>query len=327
MLKKGFTLVELLVVIAIIGILVALLLPAINAARESARATECKNKLKQIALATNTFQETNKYFPPSVGKKLGAGYYYSYVALILPFMEEQALKNLVRTDLTWIDPVNAAAYKTPLPPFKCPSQDAEEFMFGVVYDQTSAAGSPQMGKEALASHYEAVSGGKVAQCDSSNNSHSIYKLDCAFNPTTAGHVAINGIMILEVPSTSTVSIRIKPKDVTDGLSKTFLIGENSWDTFGHRTWIVGRVTNFVYSAKNIMYSINFAGRLAYGAFDAPALYPANDVSFGSKHLGRGCHFSFGDGAVQFVSENTSVEVLRAFASRAGGSQEAGAVLE
>src|SRR5689334_9026863 len=106
--RKGFTLVELLVVIAIIGILVALLLPAINMARESARATQCKNKLKQIALATITFQEANKYFPPSALRPVVANSNdtsISYIGLILPFMEEQGLKNLVNVNVGYNDPL------------------------------------------------------------------------------------------------------------------------------------------------------------------------------------------------------------------------------
>src|SRR5450432_2122552 len=109
----GFTLIELLVVIAIIGILVALLLPAIQAARESARRTECKNKLKQIGLAMQNHVDTYKVFPTggaeynplisnyldSSGKpygpdKQGLGWAYQ----ILPYMEEGAIKGITTND-------------------------------------------------------------------------------------------------------------------------------------------------------------------------------------------------------------------------------------
>ncbi len=88
--KKGFTLVELLVVIAIIGILVALLLPAIQAAREAARRTQCNNNLKQIGVALQNYHDTYKIFPPSYVNN-GPDIMWGWGMLILPFMEQQAL--------------------------------------------------------------------------------------------------------------------------------------------------------------------------------------------------------------------------------------------
>ncbi len=97
--KSGFTLVELLVVIAIIGILVALLLPAVQAAREAARRMSCGNNLHQIGIALHNYHDTYKSFPPAAIWKrekngpgsayAGAGSHrnYTWIALILPFME------------------------------------------------------------------------------------------------------------------------------------------------------------------------------------------------------------------------------------------------
>ena len=91
--RDGFTLVELLVVIAIIGILIALLLPAVQAAREAARRMQCSNNLKQIALATHNFQNTHKVFPPSFGGLNGAD--WSTQACILPYLEEGAIHDQI----------------------------------------------------------------------------------------------------------------------------------------------------------------------------------------------------------------------------------------
>lgn len=94
--RRGFTLVELLVVIAIIGILVALLLPAIQSAREAARRTQCSNHLKQLALAAHGFHDTYKALPPIVSHSEGPTFFMH----ILPYIEQQSLYDLYRGGAT-----------------------------------------------------------------------------------------------------------------------------------------------------------------------------------------------------------------------------------
>ncbi len=95
----GFTLVELLVVIAIIGVLVALLLPAIQAAREAARRTQCTNNLKQIGIALQNYHDTYGILPPSYVNN-GSEIMWGWGLLILPFMEEEALFDRI-DPITW----------------------------------------------------------------------------------------------------------------------------------------------------------------------------------------------------------------------------------
>jgi prepilin-type N-terminal cleavage/methylation domain-containing protein/prepilin-type processing-associated H-X9-DG protein len=139
--RPAFTLVELLVVIAIIGILIALLLPAVQAARESARRTQCLNNMKQLGLALHGFIDIKKATPPmftrdgtyygysEVGYETKAKYddslpvqtSHNFIAFLLPYMEQSNLYNIYHFDRHYSDPLNKPAYTTQIPFLLCPT--------------------------------------------------------------------------------------------------------------------------------------------------------------------------------------------------------------
>ncbi|HEV7279503.1 MAG TPA: DUF1559 domain-containing protein [Pirellulaceae bacterium] len=143
--RSGFTLVELLVVIAIIGVLVALLLPAVQAAREAANRMSCANNLKQIALGTHNYESAYRRFP-SMGYRNHA---YSVQAKLLPFMEQSSLHDLLDFSQPLVvgndhsgdlNPIYHEAAATPLAVFQCPS-DGGEIMTLKNNDDWFAAGN------------------------------------------------------------------------------------------------------------------------------------------------------------------------------------------
>ena len=135
--KSSFTIVELLVVLAIIGLLIALLLPATQSAREASRRSQCSNNLKQIGLALHNYHDTYGQFPPAaIGPHdVPLERQFSWMVAILPFLEQQAFYDEIRLDLPWDHPLNAGLLQIAPSALFCPSEPAPSTTEG--YPKTS----------------------------------------------------------------------------------------------------------------------------------------------------------------------------------------------
>ena len=155
--RRGLTLVELLVVIAIIGVLIALLLPAVQAARDAARRMQCSNNLKNLGLAALNYHDTHKTFPPGAVGPINSSFpqysnlkHHGLATFLLPHVEQQHLASQYRWDVSWFDPPNQAVVNMQLKIWQCPSAQPNRFEDGslptvtpppkVPYDGTAACG-------------------------------------------------------------------------------------------------------------------------------------------------------------------------------------------
>lgn len=303
---RGFTLVELLVVIAIIGVLVALLLPAVQAAREAARRARCLNNIRQLALACLMYESDRKTFPSACDvdlKELAAGVNHStgknrisWHAKILPQIEGKSVYDLIDFKRVWEDSVNQRARKSKIELFLCPSFDIQQ---PIVNDWPDATND-------WTTHYYAVLGAKGTNAATGAPYEVEPWYPGASPPMQGGGHASNGVLYRN----SATAL----KKITDGSSHTLLIGELAWDrTSFYGSWMSGSSNggSLNYAGKNVTYPLN-----SLTSAVSATLSNWNDVSFGSMHAG-GAHFALADGSATFISENIALAVYQGLASRNG----------
>jgi prepilin-type N-terminal cleavage/methylation domain-containing protein len=309
--RRGFTLIELLVVIAIIGVLVALLLPAVQQAREAARRTQCRNNLKQIGLAFHNYHDSYNTFPPGHVSKFpanltsGEAGCWAWGTFILPQVDQSSVYNALNPSA--VDPQVAAAttvglnaLQTSLSVFRCPSDTAVEFLNG--FDSTTSGNENTAPADAY-SRYITDGVGKV-KIGLSN----YVAVASAGESTTP---AINPIQYGPPLGISFQNSKVGIKDIVDGTSNTFCVGERAWR---FKNLLAGAGTIYAISASplaNINQSQSWNIKSAHTnvsglTYDGPNWSsnnrPHSARAFNSNHVG-GLFFLMCDGSVQFCSEN------------------------
>ncbi len=323
--RCGFTLVELLVVIAIIGILVALLLPAVQAAREAARRSQCINNLKQIALGAHNYHSTHGTFPPALLTGSGEA---TWALLLMPYVEEPAIVDLWQHDLsvpytTAISTyyrVSDTAQRTAPPIYTCPSRRRPDEFVSKERNTRNVSGSGMIGGPGALSDYAGNAGSLDTFKCGAQTGWSFTK-PYVPNGTMLFPRVVGGKEVFVNSTTVEWSYRLSIAKITDGSSKTFLFGEKHVrpEEFG----MVAGGDISTYNDDLFDSLIRTVGSGITG--DYPLAQSPNDdlnntdraVQFGSMHPGV-CHFAFADGSVTGISMTTDLNVLRRLADRRDG---------
>ena len=294
--RLAFTLIELLVVIAIIAILIALLVPAVQRVREAASRTQCQNNLKQIGVAMHNYHSHFKRFPTGFASKantidgpsLGPG--WGWGAHLLPYLEQEALYQQINFSKDIADPMNAAARRSSLTAFLCPSDRPNALTVAINDDSSKFLADVAFG------NYVGMAG---------------------VNEVTGYPDTSNG-----QPGVLLRNSRVRVADILDGSSNTLMVGERCSAKSPQTTW-AGAITNASVPPLNPTYDkegpgilcLTNSGSIADGRTPNNPFEHVEDSS--SVHP-AGVNFLFADGSVRSILYGIDPAIWVGITTRAGG---------
>ena len=318
-LRHGFTLVELLIVIAIIGLLVMLLLPAVNSTREAARRTQCTNNLRQIGIGVLNYESASQHLPPGQFRRVADGDRWAWTVLVLPFLEERSIAERIDTYAPIYSERNMGTPQNPGPltlrvsTFLCPSSATlHESRFE---GQIGNIGGEEPWSGVAAIDYLAVSGPHKDALDRFGN---------VYGRNRGVFLSLKGVNDGFVPRP-----RIRLVDVSnaDGTSKTMMLTENTGRGWGND------VKGAAYDGRNI----GSIGRSPVKNLDEEKIEVSSTINLEpdiawkneepySEHTG-GVNILLVDNSARFISASTDRQILCYLASRDGNEPLPSGVLD
>lgn len=276
---RGFTLVELLVVIAIIGLLIAILLPAVQMARESGRRMQCTSHLRQIAQAMHFYNESARFLPPA-----RQGGLHSAFVVLLPYIEQKSLYDRYNFKLAYNQGTNLPLIETSIPLYLCPS---------MYLPRTVPDPDPACGEFGAPSSYVVSTGSDFVFLNANHNGAIVHP--------DSGRTSLADI------------------SNADGTSNTFLIGEMDyglqnflWESCTSQE-VRGGATRWASGYPGVTLGST------YGQFNATRMTDtvSEYLTYRSDHPG-GANFAMCDGSARFIAESISAVTLDALSTREGG---------